>query len=156
MKTDPSLPLANPRYEMIAQAIAAGTSAAKAYVEAGYAPGSAETTGPRLARSPAVKARVAALLAAADASARLEREEAMDRLVKIILAKPSDAGPDNPLCEIRMSKAGPYYAFPCKIECIRLLGKYCGWETGTQAENKAAGAMVTLTEQVAAIRAMKR
>ena len=46
-----------------------------------------------------------------------------------------------------MSKAGLFFTFPDKLGALALLGKWCGWEKGTVAENKAADALGTMVRR---------
>jgi hypothetical protein len=73
---------------------------------------------------------------------KVDRERAIDILAKIILAKPCEANAKNPLAEVKMSKAGKYYGFPCKAAALKLLGSWLGWEKGTEADNKLADGLV--------------
>lgn len=53
--------------------------------------------------------------------------EAKKFLIKVIIAKPDEAGPSNPLCEMKMGKMGPYFVFPDKAKCMETLAKLNGW-----------------------------
>src|SRR6185436_7083336 len=114
-----------------------GWSAARAYREAGYAPGASETCGPRLARTVAVRARLATLQEETCAMVRLSKSEVIEKLALMLLSRPSEASADNPLCEGRVTRHGLYYVFPGKLECLKLLGKYCGCEHDTGAGHES-------------------
>jgi hypothetical protein len=119
-------------------------SATEAYRKAGYSARDADTAGPRLSGNVGIAARVAHLKGQTAEACKVDREKAIDILASIVLAKPEEAGADNPLCEVRMSKAGPYFAFPDKAKCLQILGSWLGWEQGTQAENRAAESLNTI------------
>jgi hypothetical protein len=132
--------LTNPKHEKFAQAVAKGSSAAEAYRKTypRASDSTAETTGPALLRDSQISLRVSELRkAGADlAKERVAYEiaDAVEFCVKVIQAKPSEAGPDNPLSEIKMSKAGPYFAFPDKRACLDLLSKLKGWYAPEKSE----------------------
>lgn len=84
----------------------------------------------------------------------ISKDEAIKLVCQIIKAPPKDAAVDHPLCEIKMSKAGEYYAFPDKLGALAKLGSWCGWDKGTEAENKIADALVD--DDISASRAKKR
>lgn len=88
-----------------------------------------------------IQARVAEIRAENERKSEVGREEALKFCADVIRAKPSDAGPDNPLCELKMSKAGPYYAFPDKLGALARLASLCGWDKGTQAEQSLADSL---------------
>jgi hypothetical protein len=50
-------------------------------------------------------------------------------LVAVIVAKPKEASPDNPSCELVMTQAGLRATFP-KLEAIELLCELNGWFAG--------------------------
>lgn len=123
--------LQNPKHEAFAQAVANGASAAEAYrkhVSKRGSDAAVETHGPELARKSQVKVRIAELKAAAAEKAGMTRAQAVDFCVRVINSPPSEASMDNPLCEIKMSKAGPYAAFPSKSEMMTRLAKMLGWD----------------------------
>ena len=55
-------------------------------------------------------------------------------LLKAIKQKPSEVGPDSPVCEIRMSKTGPYYATIDKMGAFKQLAAMCGWNAAIKVE----------------------
>lgn len=117
--------LDNARHEAFAQGLAKGMTHEAAFQAAGYK--SHRSNAARLSGNDSVRKRVAELQEAQAAKSELGRDQLRQFYIGVILAKPSDAGPDNPLCELRMSKAGPYYAFPCKLGAAAALAKQCGW-----------------------------
>ena len=48
-------------------------------------------------------------------------------LIDIIKAKPEEATPDNPRCELAMSKQGPYWRFPSKLAAAEQLARINGY-----------------------------
>jgi hypothetical protein len=69
--------------------------------------------------------RIAELRAHAEAAARLSREQLVDFLSKVISARPCDAAPDNPHCELL---AGGKIGFPSKLQAASQLARMCGWD----------------------------
>jgi hypothetical protein len=62
------------------------------------------------------------------------RDSAVADLVTIIQARPRDASPDHPLCEMRMTSWGPYHRFPMKLAALVLLSRMLGWHQPTQVQ----------------------
>lgn len=54
-------------------------------------------------------------------------EKALDFCHDVVSSRPSEASMDNPLCELKMSKQGPYATFPDKLGVLSLLTKLKGW-----------------------------
>ena len=125
---NPSQPLPNPRHEAFAQALALDKPATEAYRRAGYAPKHADTAGPRLSGNVGIQKRVAAIKAAANRSSKLTKERALELLGTI--------------AEDGEEKTGD------RIAAMRTVGSWCGWETGTEAEQAAAGNTRDLVEAV--------
>lgn len=109
-------------------------------------PHSAEANTTRLMKNDEVKAEIEALRKRADempGGAVFTLRQKREILFKIGNAKPSEAGPDNPLAVLAMSKAGPYYTFPDKLQAIKIDNDLSG--DGAEAEgNKALGGMAAL------------
>lgn len=133
---DPANPLENARHEAFAQALALNKSASEAYRLAGYEAKYSHTAGPRLSLNVDIQARVAEIKAETNRGSKLTKDRALE-LLGII-------------AEDGTEKAGD------RIAAMRTAGAWCGWETGTEAENKQAAATERLTEAVSRIRAMKR
>lgn len=158
---DPSQPLKNARHEAFAVHYAANRNAAQAWLKAG---GKNKTTanrqGDKWAKRGDIKTRVGwlrneaerRLQAEAEAqteSAVLTIEEKRRFLARVVRGKPEDASADNPDCEVRMSKAGPYYAFPDKLRAVAQDNDLAG--DGSQAR-----ANDSFSEQLARIRNLPR
>ena len=131
--------LKNPKHELFAQAVAKSESAAGAYrMYYDVTNETAETNGPALARSTQVKLRIEELRDQANEIATqkigFEKEDLIRVAVGIVNGKPSEAGPDNPLCVMKMSVQGPYYVFPDKKGFGDLLAKLCGWNAPEKQE----------------------
>lgn len=144
----------NDRQRRFAQLVVSGRPAGRAYEEAGYdARGaSADSAAERLMRSVEVAGLIEELRAENRKASKLEAADILKFYAEIMQAKPSEAGPDNPLCEVRMSKQGPYYAFPCKHKAAEGIRKMCGMD---QAEKVDVGVTDELAELMREIRARK-
>jgi hypothetical protein len=119
--------LTNPKHEAFAQLVAKGSAAGEAYRKVYKAKDSvAETNGPRLLGNAQVETRVQELQSKAAEKVGWDLEKAMKFALDVLAAKPEDASKDNPLCEVQMSKAGPYYAFPSKEGMFDKLCKLSG------------------------------
>lgn len=120
----------NPKQQKFAELVASGLPASRAYEQAGYiATGhAAESSASKLLKSPEVEEYLAGLQDDAAKESKLTRDAAAGMLVDILRSKPSEANMDNPLCELRMSKMGPYAAFPSKAACMERLARLLGWD----------------------------
>lgn len=127
--------LANPRHEAFAQAVASGASSVEGYKNAfGCTQDSAESNSSRLRENEVVAARIGELLRRQAEKCEMKREELVSILVKTLRAKPSDASLDNPLCDLKMSKAGPYPAFTDKSKAAERLCNMLGWDAPSKVE----------------------
>lgn len=115
----PGTPLPSERHERFACALAEGIPAAEAYRLAGYSEKHSKQAASRLAARDDVQARVAEIRVAANAMSLLTKEKAMEVLARI--ARHGERASD-------------------QIRAIQVLGRFCGWETGTEAENRLADA----------------
>lgn len=115
----PGTPLPSERHERFACALAEGKPAAEAYRLAGYSEKHSKQAASRLAARDDVQARVAEIRGEANAMSRLTKEKAMEVLARI--ARHGERASD-------------------KIRALQVLGRWCGWESGTQAENRLADA----------------
>lgn len=125
----------NTRQERFAQFVAAGCSLQDAYEQAGYScrGASASAKACRLlgekGKPPTkVAKRVAELQAEANAKVEFSRDDALDMLGRILRSRPEEAAMDNPLCELRMTKAGPVAVFPDKTRCVERMARMLGWD----------------------------
>ena len=118
------------RQRIFAELVVSGDPATVAYGKAGYSTKgrNAEGNAFALMENHGVKAYIAELREAAATAAGMTRDEAISMLAKIINSKPSEASMENPLCDLRTSKAGPYAAFPDKLRCLARLAKMLGWD----------------------------
>lgn len=136
----PTKPLKNPQHEMFAQmmamAVLTGQTQREVYIQVfGEEEGKTEKEMDRRASalfsSKTVGDRIAVLGSQAMKSQekRLEftLENALNFLSRTVLAAPREASMDNPLCELKMSKEGPYAVFADKLGCLSLLAKLKGW-----------------------------
>lgn len=117
--------LPNAKHELFAQALAKGATADAAYVKAGYKAhrGNAAT----LRANQSIQDRVVELKGQAAKAVVFGLQDAIKFCVDVVQAKPEDASASNPLCEVKMSKAGPYYAFPDKNNALDKLAKMLGF-----------------------------
>lgn len=135
-------PLADVQHEIFAQHRANGASLLEAYRRAGYHNGG-RTAALRLQDTPAVTERIAALQAASLDRASYEKARAVQDLITIIHAKPADASADHPLCEVLMSRDGPYHRFPPKLLAMARLIKLMGWQEPQEPDTTSAQALLT-------------
>jgi hypothetical protein len=117
--------LTNSQHEAFAQARFAGKSLTEALEAAGLT--GCKATASNLNRLPEVRERVTALYREAATKATYQKTSAVRDLITVIHACPSDAGPGEPLCELRLGKDGPYYRFPPKLQAMARLIKLMGW-----------------------------
>lgn len=121
-----------PRQETFARARFAGMGVMEAYRAAGYL-GATPQQASKVSRHPAVRARIAELRKAAEDALPYKRHEAINDLITIIHASPSEAGPEQPLCERRMGHDKPYHRFPCKLTAMLLLARLMRWHEPERA-----------------------
>ena len=125
ISAEPDAPL-TPLQEAFAQGRFLGMGVKEAYKAAGYSGDSAQRAS-RVNQHPPVKARIAQLRKAAEDALPYKKHEALNDLIAMIHASPSEASADHPLCEMRMGQEGPYYRFPCKLQAIVQLVRLMGW-----------------------------
>ncbi len=107
----------------------------------------AETSASVLLRKPEVAAEIERIRREAQnapGGAFLTIEEKRRFAASVVRARPDQAGADNPLCEIKMSKAGEYYAFPDKLAAIKL-------DNDLAVDGAEAGAATALAGALAGI-----
>lgn len=124
--------LKNARHERFCQLVVSGKTADAAYKEAGFS--SDRGNAARLTANDSVKARIAELNNEAAKLAKYEKADMIRDLVSIIKGKPSAANMERELCELRMSAAGPYAAFPDKLTAMTRLAKMLGWDEAEKQE----------------------
>lgn len=120
----------NDRQRRFVELLVSGMAAGRAYEAAGYdAKGrQADAAASRLLTNASIKAEVKSMRGEAKRSAKISRDEAIEMLTDILMSKPNQASMKNPLCELKMSKAGPYAAFPDKSRAMERLAKMLGWD----------------------------
>lgn len=104
----------------------------------------------RMLRAPDVQQVIAEVQGSLDALAAMSREEVLDRLVGIIDATPSDAHPDNPLCELSPSGS---LVFPSKLAALKELARICGYNEPDKVEVSATDDVVEMIRAIAGVRA---
>jgi hypothetical protein len=127
----------SPKQEAFAIARANGLGVMAAYHAAGYEGGSANLAW-RLNHIPAVRARIAELNGTVETITGYGKDDAVRDLVAIIHARPSEAGPDHPLCERRLTSWGEYHRFPSKLAALTLLARLCHWNHSKAREAQDA------------------
>lgn len=118
-------------HQKFAEGIAGGLNATQAYLTAypTASPENAAKNTTRLTKNDEITAEVERLREAAKQKAGgavLTLAEKLDLLAGIARSRPDDAAADNPLCELRMSKQGPFYTFPDKLRAIEMHAKLSG------------------------------
>lgn len=131
-----SYPKLNDRQRRFAEYVVAGDPATIAYGKAGYSTKgrNAEGNASALMENHGVKAYMEELRAESSKVSALTKADMIRKLCDIIESPPSAASMDNPLCELRMSKAGPFAVFPDKGRAIERLSKLCGWDAPDKHE----------------------
>jgi hypothetical protein len=122
-----------PKQEAFANARVKGLGVMAAYHAAGYE-GDTPNLAWRLNSLPKVKARIAELNGTVEAVTGYGKDDAVRDLVAIVHARPQDATPDHPLCEVRMTSWGKYHRFPSKLSALILLARVCSWTRKNQAK----------------------
>lgn len=167
-------PLDNPRHEKFAQAVAGGETGAEAYRAIWGTMGkSAEQSASRLRKEVKVASRideicqgyrehVATLEVEASLKSETERativatkDEILKMMTETLRAKPSDASLDNPLCDLKMSKAGPYPAFIDKVRAAERICEIMGYNAAQKVEVKDTTPRESLSELRARVQALK-
>lgn len=139
--------LENPKHEAFAQNRASGMNQAAAYEAAGYTP--SRQSAARLATNEDICSRVAELQAEAAAATKFTKEKAIEFLVKVIQQPVGSLTADSVLAEeISPTQHGTRVRMMGKAKALELLGKWAGWEKGTEAENKQADALQTAVKRL--------
>jgi hypothetical protein len=144
-------PLANSRHEAFAQARFSGMPVMEAYRAAGYE-GELPQVASKVSQHPDVKARLMELHNAAAKVMAYERLDAIKDLVTIIKARPSEAKPDHPLCEVRAGRTAQYHRFPSKLRALARLVKIMGWDEPGKVDVDEVEQPDRLTEWILNIR----
>lgn len=131
--------LANVRYETFSQlmalAVLTGQNTSECYTAVfgteDKTPEQIKAAAHSLANRPNIKERINRIgqmaLKKNELTLEITLERALNFCAKVIMSKPSEADMDNPLCELKMSKMGPYATFPDKLGCMQLFSKLKGW-----------------------------
>ena len=141
----------NERQERFAQLVAGGMGHSAAYSEAGYvckSPAVDSAAASRLLRHVSVAARISELREKNAEMSEIGRDEVLKFYAEILRSTPDKAAPDNPLCELKMSKAGPYFAFPDKHKAAEGLRKMCGFDAPEKTELSASDSLVELIGEI--------
>lgn len=140
----------NDRQRLFAQHLVSGMPAGRAYEKAGY-----ETTGntseaeaSRLLRNPKLATYIEELRRKSDDAIEYARAQLLDFHVRVLQAKPEDAGPQSDISEVRMSKQGPYFAVIDKHKSSDALRKMLGWDKPEKVEVGATDALAELLSEI--------
>jgi hypothetical protein len=141
------MPNLSPQLEAFAQrralALFNGETQKESYEQIWGLEGDTSRKSAAIACKPQVKLRIAQIgkeaLAIQKKVVALTLKDSLDFLSSVLLARPSQASADNPLCEMKMSKQGPYYVFPPKLEALNLLSKLQGWTQELSLQIKLPG-----------------
>lgn len=99
-------------------------SAKDAAIAAGYAPSGACSNATKTMARPDAQAYHDELTRAITdevvQQASMSKLDVVEFLFSILRAKPSEASPNNPLCDIHPTPEGEIYVFPKKLEAVRL------------------------------------
>lgn len=83
------------------------------------------------------------------------KDEILQVMTKTLRAKPSEATLENPLCDVRMSKAGPYPAFIDKVRAAERICEILGFNAAQKVEVKDVTPREPLDEIRARVQAAK-
>lgn len=136
MPEDPSKPLKNSRHEAFAVEWAKGGNLTAAALAAGYTSHSARKQGSVLGTNTDIVARREWLQKQVASRSILSRDDGLKILAEI--AQNTE--------EPGQSRTG----------ALKVIGQWCGWEKGTEAERTAAAGVVSLAAAVSRIRSMGR
>ena len=163
---NPAKPLKNSRQEAFALALSVGKTGEAAYREAGYKPSIAHAS--RLAAIGMVRDRVKWLKAqkAAAVVKRFAWEEidALNWAKRVIDTPAGKINANHDLCQERVTtvvrsgktvRTSTRVKMPGKMEAFGKIIDMKGWNKGTKAELKMAGAVATLAEKLAAVRSRR-
>lgn len=133
---DPSLPLPSARHEAFAQAVVDKKTDVEAYRIAGFKAKEPHKRACEIRAIPGIKARIAHLRAEIASKSMLTKERAMK-----LNAEMAEG----------LHGAEPHH----RIAAMKLVGSWCGWEKGTQAEQAAAKALGGVADMMTRIRTRK-
>ena len=157
---DPTVPLRSARHEAFAQHVAMGKSDAEAYRLAGFKGVHSDKRAAEVRVNQGVEHRIAHIRAQASSVSAMTKEQALQFLTDVIMTPVGTVNERSVLAqEVTKTTVGGVTTvkvrMPGKIEAIKILGSWCGWERGTEAERAAANALGGVAEMVARIRARK-
>lgn len=135
-------PLEDPCHEKFCCARAQGLNRAESYEYAygdGYTKGSLYTLGWKLLKRVEIRERISEIVAAGTQKVEIEIGDLLEIAVSVLHADPSEATADHPFAELKMSKAGPYYAFPSKATMLDYIAKLKGAYKPTETRTTVSG-----------------
>jgi hypothetical protein len=130
---DPSKPLPSVRHEKFAQEAAFGRTDVEAYRLAGYKGQPAYKRACEIRVMPGIEERIAVLREVNSRKSQLSKDRAMQLCAELAEGEHG---------------AEPHH----RIAAMDKVGKWCGWEKGTEAEQKAAAAIGGIADMMARIR----
>lgn len=140
----------NPRQEKFCEVYATKGNATRSYLEVyeDCEVESARRAAALLLTNVDIKARVEEIKAELANASALSREEIVRRLCDTITAQPDEATADNPLCELKMTKAGPAYLLMDKMAAIKELNRMVGNYEEDKRLDKATDALAELLGRI--------
>lgn len=134
--------LKNPKWEKFCQAYVETDKPGEAYKRAGYTGAGAEQSAAALLKNPNISARILSIRKENAALAKIGKERAIEILCDIVMTPIAKINEHHYLAqELTVDKNGRRIKMPGKMDALKTLGQWCGFETGTEAENKAADAL---------------
>lgn len=135
-RIDPSRPLKGALHERFAQLVAIGKPDAEAYREAGFKGAHSNKRAAEIRTTQGMAERIAFIREETGRKFEIQKEDALRMCAALINGEHG---------------AEPHH----RIAAMGLVGKWCGWEKGTEAERDAAKALGGVSELIARIRARK-
>lgn len=131
-----SAPLENAKHEQFAQAMANGAPKGETYSSIfGTKGATSSVNANRMLKNAKILARIANLKAQSAEKCEITRDELLGIMVQTLRAKPHEASMNNPLCELKMSKEGPYPIFIDKSKAAERICKMLGWDAAEKIEH---------------------
>lgn len=141
--------LENGKHERFAQEMANGKATGEAYSIAYGTKGmTSSVNANRLLKNANILARIANLKAGNAEKCQMTREELLRIMVDTVKAKPIDASMHNPLCELKMSKTGPFAAFMDKTRAAERICKMLGWDAPEKIDATTNGESINTVPAV--------
>lgn len=149
--------LQNLKHERFAQLLAKGKSAMEAYEKAIAQPGNSmnnlrsngatylRENSQIVARKEELQRKNARIAERRD---NFTKEKLIDLLIQAITQKPSQVSAESKVCEVRMSKMGPYYATIDKKDCMKQLAQLCGWNAPLKVDLDVEASLTSWVQKI--------